>query len=135
MENFVPTEKQKEIIMQEINLNLAKISAVPGLMEKQQERMKKFSEDENFKNELVAEVTNFFKKADVNNDGRLDLAEYRTFHNLGIQRKKELYGEWPEYTEDEVEASFKAYDSLSAEPGISLEDFGNSKNIYYSMKK
>ena len=108
---------------------IAKMIAA-GLFEEYCQNMKKYKTDENIKKEMDEEGVANFKKCDTNNDGRLDLAEYTNYVKLGSSQNKAKYGDWVDFTDDEIKDQFVVYDEFSPEPGISQEDLKKGKIIY-----
>jgi len=119
MENFVPTDKQKEefgILNKQFN---DKMNAKPGVMEKYIAAMT----DEKLRNEICEEGLQDIKDCDKNKDGRLDLEEYMTYLKLVNKKNKERFGDWADYTDDEIKEMYRINNSLSEEEGISDDDF------------
>ena len=71
--------------------------------------------DEEFKNQRKQEMENAWNEADVDGDGKLNLAEYRVFEQKR-REMKESNGEWHE--SDHAEANYAILNSLSAGDGF-----------------
>ena len=64
----------------------------------------------------------FFDQADANKDGRLNGAEFVTMIGLFHDSLKEHFGEWTTWSEDEIAIGYTAYNTLSADDGVTKDD-------------
>ena len=83
------------------------------------EKLAKFKNDETFRNEHMAKMMKAWSDADANGDGKLDLAEYRTF-DAAMRAIKEADGEWHE--SDHAEENFNIVNSISEGDGFTMAE-------------
>ena len=71
-----------------------------------------------------------FSECDANGDGRLNWDEFNVYHKKFTDYNIEKYGGSAEETEEDAQAWYNAFNSLSAEDGISVDDLNLSAFIF-----
>ena len=83
------------------------------------EKLERYKTDETFRTAHMAKMQQAWDDADANNDGKLDLAEYRVF-DAAMRAMKTADGEWHE--SDHAEANYGIGNSLSEGDGITMAE-------------
>ena len=135
MENFVPTDKQKEEFAKIQAGFIERLAAIPGLMERYTELVTEFNKDKNVEEEKMKEMYDNFKKFDVNKDGKLDLAEYTNFIRNSENDAKEKYGDWPVASDDDIKELYLKYEALSEGSEITEDDFTRASIVMKAVRK
>ena len=84
------------------------------------EKLEKFKNDEAFRNGYMEKMNKAWNDADANGDGKLDLAEYRTF-DAAMRAMKAADGEWDE-AESHAEESYNIANSISEGEGFTMAE-------------
>ena len=84
------------------------------------ENLQKFMTDEEFKNAEMQKIAKFWADADVNGDGKLDLAEFTTFV-AATRADTEAQGHWQE-ADPETPKVYAMINSLSEGEGFTMEE-------------
>lgn len=134
MQNYKPTAEEIKEHGEQMALFMAKMSAIPGLMEKYTELMTNYATDPAVKQKMLDFENKNFEDADANKDGRLDADEYAKYVKISEERSKEQYGQWVQYSDDEIKGAYTVMNKLSAEEGISKDDIKKSYVIYEAMQ-
>ena len=71
----------------------------------------------------MGEYTSLYAEADTNSDELLDRSEFGVFEGKIFDWRVETYGDYFEFTEDELDAWFEAINGISDADGISLDDY------------
>ena len=99
--------------------NEFKQNATPEQKTARKARYQRYREDPEFMAEQMVKVGKMFSEADVNGDGRLNLAEYRSFQTA-IKADAANAGEWIE-ADDHDEENYSFLNAVDAEDGFTME--------------
>ena len=84
------------------------------------ESLRKFREDEDFKNQRMARMTKAWADADTNGDGKLDRAEMGTWA-VAMRAMKDEEGEWNDSDHDDQD--YEIFTSVSEGDGFTMAEF------------
>ena len=65
----------------------------------------------------------------MNSDGNLNLEEFKALNTHFTKVMTEKFGDWPAYTNEEVEMVYKVYDTISDHDGVCKDDFHQIHDI------
>ena len=83
------------------------------------EKLNKFKNDEDFKNQHMARMNNAWNEADADGDGKLNLQEHKNWENK-MRALKEADGDWHE--SDHAEANYAIANSVIEGDGYTMAE-------------
>ena len=103
---------------------------------KNAELRKAFMTDENAKKEMMEEMQATFTAADTNNDGLLDLAEFKDFRSKSEANNTARGGFNPTMSEEDIEAAYNIHNSGNPDKdGVALADIFANMGVMMATAK